>query len=93
MKNLGVEIVFSDKRQATGDKLQGFTFVLTGELEGFTRDEAKDMIRRAGGEISSSVSKKTSYVLVGDNPGSKYNKALELNVKILDEEGFKKLIK
>jgi len=92
MNDLGVKIETSDKKQEISGKLQGKTFVLTGELSGFTRDEAKDIIRKAGGDISSSVSKKTDYVLVGDNPGSKYDKALELDIKILDEEGFKKLI-
>lgn len=92
MEKAGVEIVFSDKRKVTGNKLQGLTFVLTGELFGFTRDEAKDMIRKAGGDVSSSVSKKTSYVLAGVNPGSKYDKAKELGVKIINEEAFKKII-
>ncbi len=71
--------------------LQGKTFVLTGELTSFTRDEAKDMIRKQGGSISSSVSKKTDYVVAGENPGSKYDKAKELGVVIVDESGFKAL--
>ena len=91
MKTLGVKISLSEP-QATGRKLQGKTFVLTGELNGFTRDEAKDMIRRAGGDISSSVSAKTDYVLAGNNPGSKYAKAKKLGVKIISEEEFKKML-
>ena len=59
----------------------------------FTRDEAKDMIRKAGGDVSSSVSKNTDYVVTGENPGSKYRKAKELGVKIISEEEFKRLIK
>ncbi len=74
-------------------KLEGLIFVLTGELENFTRDEAKDMIRKAGGDVSSSVSKNTDYVVAGKNPGSKYNKAKELGVKIVGEGEFKKLLK
>jgi len=92
MKKLGVEVYLDQKPQVASQKLQGKTFVLTGELESFTRDEAKDIIRREGGDISSSVSAKTDYVLAGANPGSKYAKAKELGVKIISEEDFKKLI-
>lgn len=90
MSNSGVELESVSKNQ--GNKLTGKTFVLTGELIGFTRDEAKDIIRKEGGNVSSSVSKKTDYVVVGENPGSKYDKAKELGVDILDEEGFRKII-
>ena len=76
----------------TSNKLQNKTFVLTGELTRFTREEAKAMIRKKGGDISSSVSQKTSYVVAGAHPGGKHKKALELGVKILDEEGFLKII-
>ncbi|KKQ52199.1 MAG: ligase protein [Parcubacteria group bacterium GW2011_GWD2_38_11] len=76
----------------TGDRLYGLVFVLTGELSGFTRDEAKDMIRREGGSVSSSVSKKTDYVVAGENAGSKYDKAVALGVNVLTEEEFRKLI-
>ncbi|NPV54834.1 MAG: NAD-dependent DNA ligase LigA [Firmicutes bacterium] len=72
--------------------LSGKTFVLTGGLERFTRDEAEEMIRRLGGRTSGSVSRKTDYVVVGKDPGSKYDRARELGVAILDEEGFMKLI-
>jgi DNA ligase (NAD+) len=93
MKNSGVELVRMDSGAARENgKLTGKTFVLTGELESFTRDEAKDMIRKAGGDVSSSVSKNTDYVVVGENPGSKYEKAKELGVKIIAEEEFKKLL-
>ena len=68
------------------------TFVLTGELVGFTRDEAKDMIRKEGGSVSSSVSKKTDFVLAGENAGSKLQKAEQLGVKVLTEEEFKKML-
>lgn len=72
--------------------LAGLSFVLTGELKSLTRDQAKDLIRANSGIVSESVSKKTSYVVAGDKPGSKYDKAKSLGVKILDEAGFKKLI-
>jgi DNA ligase (NAD+) len=93
MEKLGVEIVIPKKLQTTNYKLGGMTFVLTGELKNFTRDEAKDIIRKRGGDISSTVSKNTDYVVAGENPGSKYNKAKELGVKIIKEEEFKRLIK
>jgi DNA ligase (NAD+) len=73
-------------------KLSGEAFVLTGTLQQFTRDEAKDAIRKAGGKVASSVSKKTSYVLVGTDPGSKADTAHELGVKVLDEEQFVALL-
>jgi len=93
MQELGVQIIIPNtKYQIQNTKLQGKTFVLTGELNDFTRDEAKDMIRQGGGDISSSVSAKTDYVLAGDNPGSKYDKAKELGVKIINEKEFKKML-
>ena len=72
-------------------KLKGKTFVLTGTLAGLTRDEAKAKIREIGGSVSSSVSKNTDFVVAGENPGSKYDKAKKLGVKILDEEEFIKI--
>lgn len=70
----------------------GKTFVLTGTLASTTRDEAKDMIRKRGGKISSSVSKKTDFVIVGADPGTKATQAEQLGVSILNEEAFQKLI-
>ena len=71
------------------DPCPGKTFVLTGSLELFTRDEAKDIIESLGGKTVDSVSKKTSVVIVGANPGSKYTKAKELDIPIWSEEEFK----
>jgi len=92
MMKLGVEVDIP-ALQATRYKLQKKSFVLTGELESLTRDEAKNKIRVLGGDISSSVSRQTDYVVVGKNPGSKYDKARELGVKIITEPELKKLIK
>jgi DNA ligase (NAD+) len=75
------------------DFLKDTKFVFTGSLNDFTRSEVKDIVEKAGGRAVSSVSSKTDYLVVGDNPGSKYDKAQELGVEILDEEGFKNLIK
>jgi DNA ligase (NAD+) len=72
--------------------LSGKTFVLTGGLDSFTRDEAQKIIEDMGGRISSSVSKKTDFVIVGKDPGSKYDNALKLGVKTIKEEEFKKMI-
>ena len=66
------------------------TFVLTGSLELYTRDEASEIIESLGGKVVNSVSKKTSVVIVGANPGSKYQKARDLGIEIWSEEEFKK---
>jgi DNA ligase (NAD+) len=70
----------------------GLTIVVTGSLTGFSRDEAKEAIIARGGKAAGSVSKKTSFVVAGDAPGSKYDKAVELGVPVLDEEGFVRLL-
>ena len=72
--------------------LAGLTIVVTGSLAGFSRDEAKEAIVTRGGKAAASVSKKTAYVVAGDSPGSKYDKAVELGVPILDEDGFRRLL-
>ncbi|MGW5368050.1 NAD-dependent DNA ligase LigA [Streptomyces sp. NPDC004009] len=68
--------------------LEGLTVVVTGTLEHFTRDGAKEALQSRGAKVTGSVSKKTSFVVVGDNPGSKYDKAMQLKVPVLNEEGF-----
>lgn len=70
----------------------GKVFVLTGELKSFTRDSAKEKVRELGGEVSSSVSKNTDFVIAGANPGSKHDKAVKLGVKIINEEEFIKML-
>lgn len=78
--------------RATSLLVTGKTFVLTGTLHTMTRDEAKQKIRLAGGKVSGSVSKKTDYVVAGDDPGSKYDKAKEIGVTILSEAEFVKML-
>jgi DNA ligase (NAD+) len=72
--------------------LEGMSIVVTGSLPGFSRDQAKEAIVARGGKAASSVSKKTQFVVVGDAPGSKYDKAVQLEVPILDEDGFRVLL-
>ena len=72
--------------------LEGLSIVVTGSLTGFSRDEAKEAILARGGRAAGSVSKKTAYVVAGDAPGSKYDKAIELGVPVLDEDGFRRLL-
>jgi len=72
--------------------LEGLSIVVTGSLAGFSRDEAKEAIVARGGKAAGSVSKKTAFVVAGDSPGSKYDKAVELGVPILDEDGFRELL-
>jgi DNA ligase (NAD+) len=78
--------------EAKPQTLAGLTFVVTGGLENFTRDSIAETITAHGGKPSSSVSKKTDYVLVGSDPGSKLAKAQELDVSIIDEKRFLELL-
>jgi DNA ligase (NAD+) len=80
------------ERRAESGPLDGKTFVLTGTLPELSREEATDLIRRAGGKVTGSVSKKTDYVVAGDSPGSKLAKAQEVGTEILDEAGLRKLL-
>jgi DNA ligase (NAD+) len=81
-----------DPSAAASRVLAGVTVVITGTLPGLGRDEAAEAVRAAGGKVSSSVSKKTSFVVAGENAGSKYDKAVELGVRILDEAGLQSLL-
>src|SRR5207248_7959291 len=85
-------LTFIGKRKERGTKLAGKTFVLTGTLSHFTRDEAKKMIEDAGGRVSGSVSKKTDFVVAGEDAGSKLDRARELGVKVIDEKAMKELL-
>lgn len=83
----------ADERDASIERtLEGLSLVVTGSLTGFSRDEAKEAIVARGGKAAGSVSKKTAYVVAGDSPGSKYDKAVELGVPILDEDAFVRLL-
>jgi DNA ligase (NAD+) len=72
--------------------MAGKTFVLTGGLESLTRDEAKELIERHGGRVTSTVSKKTDYVVAGKDPGSKFDDATRLGVPTIEEAEFKELV-
>ncbi|XRQ03918.1 NAD-dependent DNA ligase LigA [Actinomadura welshii] len=81
-----------DEGAAGPRPLEGVSVVITGSLEGFSRDSATEAVQRLGGKVSGSVSKKTGFVVVGDSPGSKYDKAVKLGVPVLAEEGFRVLL-
>lgn len=91
LKIAGVNVKGSKKEILDG-RFLGMTFVLTGTLPTYTRQEAQDIIESFGGKASSSVSKKTTYVLAGEEAGSKLDKAISLGVNVIDEEEFKKMI-
>ena len=91
LKAAGVNMVCKEER--LDNRFAGMTFVLTGALERFTRDEAGEMIEKRGGKSSGSVSKKTTYVVAGENAGSKLRKAQELHIPVLTEEEFLDLLK
>ena len=82
----------AEKPKIKSNKLGGKAFVFTGGLANRSREEAGEIVMQHGGKIVGSVSKKTDYVVVGTDPGSKYDKAKELGVPILDEAGFEKLV-
>ena len=86
-------LTFTGNKKERGTALAGKTFVLTGTLQRRTRDEAKQLIEDAGGKVSGSVSKKTDYVVAGEDAGSKLDKARELKVSVIDEDEMEKLVK
>ena len=97
LKNLGLNLGSEKNRQQQSimqidEHFSGKKFVLTGTLENFTRNEAKELIESRGGKVSGSVSKNTNYVIAGESAGSKLQKAIELKIKILSEDEFKNLI-
>ena len=89
LKEIGVNTLYLGEKREEKDAFSGKTFVVTGTLLDFTRDEVKEKIEHFGGKTSSSVSKKTDVVVVGDNPGSKYDKAMTLGITIWNEEELK----
>lgn len=93
LKELGVNTLYNDDRVSGSGIFSNKTFVITGTLESYSRNEAKAIIEKLGGNVSSSVSNKTDYVLVGDSPGSKFDKAVSLGVKTINENEFVDMIK
>ena len=91
MLDSGIEIQHSEKTEIS-DKFAGQSFVFTGSLQTMTRDEAQSLAQSHGGRATLSVTKKTSYVVVGKDPGYKYDKAISLGVEILTEDEFLKLV-
>ncbi|WP_405929434.1 NAD-dependent DNA ligase LigA [Streptomyces griseus] len=88
-REAGVRMVDEGSDEDEGPRpLEGHTVVVTGTLAGHTRDGAKEALQALGAKVAGSVSKKTAFVVVGDNPGSKYDKAMQLRVPVLDEDGF-----
>lgn len=92
LKQAGVNMNINEKEEMD-NRFEGKTFVLTGSLSKYTRDEASNLIERFGGKTSSSVSKKTDYVLAGEDAGSKLIKAQTLGITILTEEEFENMTK
>ena len=92
LRSFGVKMKEEKVGPDSGTELAGKTMVVTGTLERFTREEVEDLIRQRGGQVSSSVSHKTRYVVVGKEPGSKLEKARALGIDVLSEEEFLKLI-
>jgi len=93
LKKAGVNTKKHREEKITDSRFEGLTFVLTGTLEKYTREEATAIIEKYGGKVTNSVSKKTDYVLVGESPGSKLAKAQELGIKIISEKEFDEMIK
>ena len=91
LKELGLNMKYESKK--VSDKLSGLTFVITGTLPTLKREQAKEMIEQRGGKCSGSVSKKTNYVLAGEEAGSKLTKANELGITVISEEQFLDMIK
>lgn len=92
LKEIGLNMEYLGIKQKFSDFITGKKFVITGTIEGITREEIKEYIESFGGYTSESVSKKTDVVIVGANPGSKYSKALELNIPIWDENKIKEVM-
>jgi DNA ligase (NAD+) len=82
----------ASERRVEGGPLDGKTLVLTGTLPSLSREQATKMIRRAGGKVTNSVSKKTDFLVAGDSPGSKMAKAQDAGVEIIDEDALQKLL-
>ena len=91
MLESGIEIKYAENTKLS-EKFNGQSFVFTGALQNMTRDKAQSLVKDHGGRATSSVTKKTSYLVVGADPGSKYDKAQSLGVEVLTEDEFMKLV-
>ncbi|MBN2183309.1 MAG: hypothetical protein JW715_15470 [Sedimentisphaerales bacterium] len=91
-KLLAAGVTPEHSKTRRSDKMADKTFVITGTLENFTRQQAEQAVKKIGGKTSSSVSKKTDFVLAGENPGSKLDKALKFGIKIINEQEFMELL-
>jgi DNA ligase (NAD+) len=80
------------EKESTTLPLSGKTFVITGTLAGYSRQEAQELLENKGGKVTNSISRKTDYLVMGEKPGSKQDKAISLGVKILDEAAFEELL-
>ncbi len=92
LEKAGVKLEDQGFEVETKQNLSGLTFVITGTLRNFSRNEVEELIRRLGGRVSDTVSKNVDYLIVGENPGSKLEKAMNLGIKVLNEEQFMKLV-
>jgi DNA ligase (NAD+) len=92
LKRAGIDTTAPKRARAASGRLAGKTLVLTGTLPNLSREEATELIAVAGGKVTGSVSKKTDYLVVGDDPGSKLTKAQQLGITVLDEDGLRKLV-
>ncbi len=92
MLDAGITFVEEKEKEEKPKTLEGLTFVFTGALKSMTREEAKNKVKELGGRATDSVSRNVNYVVVGENPGSKYRKALQLGIKVINEEEFLKMI-
>ena len=84
--------IMFEEQTTISSYLDGKSFVITGTLVSHSRSEIKEIIQGNGGKVNSSVTKKTSYLIVGENPGSKHQKAMDLKIEILSEKDFLKII-
>ena len=92
MRKLGVKASIAEEKTDKSNILNGKSFVFTGGLKDFSRGDAKRLVEELGGRVTSTVSVNTDYIVAGEEPGSKYDKAKKLGLTIISEEDFKKLI-
>ena len=93
LRELGLQLALAEEEQPAEGRLSGRAYVVTGTLEGWTREEAKAALEELGAKVTGSVSQKTTGVVVGESPGSKAQKAEELGVPILSEDDFRVLLR